>query len=454
MNFLLFVAFLGVNFASFEARISESLKVSLSDGSQLIGRYLSSHSGRGIRAFLGIPYAEAPLGNLRFRDPVPKSPWTETLYADQEANACLGVEYLFGVTESVGNEDCLYLNVYAPQNPQSKDPLPVMVYFHGGGYQSGNGGKIFYGPDYLLDHDVILVSGNYRLGIFGFLSTNTLDCPGNFGLKDQVEILKWVQKNIGQFGGDRNSVTIFGQSAGGASVTYHTISPLSKGLFHRAIPQSGTLYCLCAKRDEQVSATNARKLAEAVKCPKDDAKEMIECLRSLSSKELISHFHDFFTWDVYPLVFWGPVVEPESEKAFLTEDPSTVARIDDIPLMIGITSNEGSMISSGVAHMDDIIYLFPVMKELFFKGMPTETDDFIRKTMVSLWVNFAKFGNPTPKSDDSSLPEWKVAGSFPYDYLRIGNYHQSDAPIIAMENGLYEERVLFWRKINSELFGN
>ncbi|XP_059611143.1 juvenile hormone esterase-like [Phlebotomus argentipes] len=444
-----------------------------------------------------------------------------------------------------------------------------MVFFHGGGFMSGDGGKTLYGPDYLLDQDVILVSGNYRLGIFGFLSTNTLDCPGNFGMKDQVEILKWVQKNIGQFGGDKDSVTIFGESAGGASVTYHTISPLSKGLFHRAIPQSGTHLSLWAKRDGEIIFRNARKFASLVKCPADreNAKEMIECLRNLSAKEIMSHFYEVFKWDIFPICYWVPVVEPESENAFLTEDPAKLSGGDDIPFLIGITSNEGIFISVallrdqkliehlkreikhllpdlmsyqdynevtrntltnmisefyfqnhevdlrdsemlqnftdsmsdayflnavsrilrqrspeslssntflylfnhmgensfselfledsqtqfGVSHMDDLIYLFPVVKEHFFKGIPTETDDFIRKTMVSLWVNFAKFGNPTPKSDDSSLPEWKVAGSFPYDFLRIGNYHQSDAPIIAMENGLYEKRVLFWKKIASVL---
>lgn len=130
-----------------------------------------------------------------------------------------------------------------------------MIYFHGGGFQCGSGVSSFYGPEFLLDRDVILVIGNYRVGPLGFLSTETLDCPGNFGLKDQVEILRWVQANIAAFGGDPESVTIFGNSAGGASVTYHMLSNSSKGnvnlnyfcvhftqmlscLFSRSLPQS------------------------------------------------------------------------------------------------------------------------------------------------------------------------------------------------------------------------
>jgi len=105
-----------------------------------------------------------------------------------------------------------------------------MVWFHGGGWQCGSGISSFYGPDYLMDFDIILVSANFRLGPLGFLSTETLDCPGNFGLKDQVEVLKWVKHNIEAFGGDPNNVTLFGESAGGASLTYHMVSEKSKGI--------------------------------------------------------------------------------------------------------------------------------------------------------------------------------------------------------------------------------
>uniref|UniRef100_A0A1B0D936 Carboxylic ester hydrolase n=1 Tax=Phlebotomus papatasi TaxID=29031 RepID=A0A1B0D936_PHLPP len=112
-----------------------------------------------------------------------------------------------------------------------------MVFFHGGGWQCGSGVSYFYGPDFLMDHKVIYVAANFRLGPLGFLSTGNLECPGNFGLKDQVLVLRWIRENIAAFGGNRDSVTVFGESAGGASGTYMMMSPQTKGLFHRSNPE-------------------------------------------------------------------------------------------------------------------------------------------------------------------------------------------------------------------------
>lgn len=138
----------------------------------------------------------------------------------------------------IGDEDCLYLNVFTPEKPQVGKQLPVMVWIHGGGFANGCGNQEWYGPDYLVPKGVILVSINYRLAAFGFLSFANTECPGNFGLKDQSLGLKWVQQNISAFGGDPNNVTIFGESAGSASVHYQVLSPLSRGLFQKAIAQS------------------------------------------------------------------------------------------------------------------------------------------------------------------------------------------------------------------------
>ncbi len=114
--------------------------------------------------------------------------------------------------EISGEEDCLYLNIFAPEKI-SETPLPVMVFFHGGGWMCGSGIKPFYGPDYLLEHDVIYIGANFRLGPIGFLSTEQEDCSGNWGLKDQNMVLRWIKENIAQFNGDPNLVTIFGVSA-------------------------------------------------------------------------------------------------------------------------------------------------------------------------------------------------------------------------------------------------
>jgi carboxylesterase type B len=189
------------------ARVSPDLLLNISDGS-ILGRYMTSETGKTIRAFIGIPFAEPPINDLRFRAPKKIEPWNGIRKVQEEAPKCL--QYNLNKFAE-GQEDCLYLNVYAPGVHDSQK-FSVMVFFHGGGLITGHGGYTAYGPDYILEHDIILVTGNYRLGAIGFLSTEDDHIPGNFGLKDQVQVLKWVQENIEHFNGDKNSVSIFGES--------------------------------------------------------------------------------------------------------------------------------------------------------------------------------------------------------------------------------------------------
>lgn len=177
------------------------------------------------------------------------------------------------------------------------EKYPVMVWFHGDGWMAGHGGISLYGPEYLLEHDVILVTGNYRLGPLGFLSTEDKHCPGNFGLKDQSLILKWVRQNIENFNGDSKSVTIFGESAGGASVNYHMISPMSKGLFDRAISQSGTLMNIWSDTARPgLAKMRAIRLANLLRCPISNTsfKEIIECLRKVPAKDITDALYSFY----------------------------------------------------------------------------------------------------------------------------------------------------------------
>ncbi|KAJ4447025.1 hypothetical protein ANN_09013 [Periplaneta americana] len=189
--------------------------------------------------FMGIPYAKPPLGDLRYKAPLPADPWDGVKDCVTEGSVC-PQETFNG--SYFGDEDCLFLNVYTPKiAPHGKTHLkPVMVWIHGGFFIIGSGNRDESGPDYLIDEGVVLVTINYRLGILGFLNLKTEEAPGNAGLKDQILALKWVQENIAQFGGDPNRVTIFGQSSGAVCVHLLTLSPLAKGLFHNAISQSGT----------------------------------------------------------------------------------------------------------------------------------------------------------------------------------------------------------------------
>ena len=196
-------------------------------------------------AFHAIPYASPPVGALRFKPPKKISENWQDIYNASDPKKgnekqCAQKGYA-GLANDTKSEDCLYLWVYTPSMSNATSPLPVFVWIHGGAFEIGSGKFSDYGPDRLLKgNDIVMVSINYRVGLLGFLSLGSAEVPGNMGLLDQVMALKWIQRNIKNFGGDPNMITIAGESAGSYSVIYHMLSPLSKGLFHRAIAQSGT----------------------------------------------------------------------------------------------------------------------------------------------------------------------------------------------------------------------
>lgn len=198
----------------------------------------------GVNGYLGIPYASPPADDLRWKPPVPPEPWKQPRLMDKFGPACHQAEGL--ATQKMGDmgEACLTLNIWTPARSEA-DLLPVMMFLHGGGYARGKGSEPMYNKPHLAKKGIVLVTINYRLGAFGFLAhpSLTAESPhhssGNYGLMDQIMALKWITGNIRQFGGNPDNVTILGQSAGGGSVVALMTSPLSKGLFHRAIAQSG-----------------------------------------------------------------------------------------------------------------------------------------------------------------------------------------------------------------------
>src|SRR5688500_15628645 len=199
----------------------------------------------GIAAFKGIPFAAPPVGDLRWKSPQPVPAWTGVRAVTSFAPGCVqdvSLAKLFGAPDAV-SEDCLYLNVWTPAKAGS-ERLPVMVWIYGGSFTSGMTSIPAYDGAPLAEKGVVLVSVAYRVGAFGFLAHPELrqesgKGSGNYGLQDQIAGLRWVKDNIARFGGDPNRVTIFGESAGGMSVSMLAASPLAKGLFHRAISQSG-----------------------------------------------------------------------------------------------------------------------------------------------------------------------------------------------------------------------
>ena len=216
------------------------------------------------------------------------APWNEVFDATEDGSLC--PQYDISQSMPIGDEDCLSLNVYTPKMDTKK--RAVMVYFHGGAYIMGGGASFFFGPGYLLEQNVVLVTFNYRLGPLGFLSTTDKAAGGNQGVLDQIMVLKWVKANIAKFGGDPGKVTIFGEDAGAASVTLLAMSPLAKDLFHGAIALSGN--ALCDQYLQNDPAEASRELATRLECGTETGEDIINCLKRKTQQEIITASQEMF----------------------------------------------------------------------------------------------------------------------------------------------------------------
>lgn len=321
------------------ASIQQGTLIQLSDG------MVQGEIDGGTRRFLGIPFAEPPVGTLRWSAPQPPAPWLGVLEANTMSLPCAQLQAL--TTPASDNEDCLYLNVWTP-NPAPSEPLPVMVWFHGGGNTSGStadlvplgvGGLFYDGRALAETRGVVVVTANYRLNVFGFLSHPSLaeedpDYPysGNQALLDQRAALEWVRGNILAFGGDPENVTIFGESAGAFDVCFHVASPLSRGLFHRAISESGG----CTGRQTTLEEAQQRTAALIEKVGCGGAADSLACLREVPVATLLENSGGF-----------GPIVD----GGFLPEQPRTLYDNGDfarVPYILGSNSDEGTLFFLGV----------------------------------------------------------------------------------------------------------
>jgi para-nitrobenzyl esterase len=286
----------------------------------------------GLNEFLGIPYAAAPVGALRWRPPQPHGRWHGVLEATQLGNECPQLDF-FGT--EFGNEDCLFLNVYTPglkKNQNKHDGLPVMVWIHGGSLVTGSGG--LYDPTPLVKKGgVIVVTINYRLGVLGFFAHPALDAEGhlnaNYGLLDQQFALQWVQRNIAALGGDPNRVTIFGESAGGLSVYSHLASRTAAGLFHRAIAESGAYTSFQDYQQLIVPLTAAEGVGTAFAASIGCSSQTAQCLRATSDAALVH---------AQP-----PIVYPVLDGVVLIQPPGAAfasGHFNHVPVITGSTHDE------------------------------------------------------------------------------------------------------------------
>lgn len=268
-----------------------------------------------------------------FQPSTPHPGFDDTFEAYDDSAICPQIEE-FGNTIT-GSLDCLHVNIYVPNTATSRNKLPVLVWIYGGGFSIGFSGRYVYGPKYLVKQDVILVTFNYRLGPYGFMCLGTSDIPGNQGLKDQQLALRWIKNNIDAFGGDSNKITIFGESAGGASVDLHLIFGQEK-LFDKVIMQSGVGLCPWAMVDADTSAPV--KLANRLGLPTSDVTESMEFLATSDPKLVIAATSEL------DLTF-GPCVEKDIEdvERFIFEHPVNMKKsnIGNIPILLGYNSDEG-----------------------------------------------------------------------------------------------------------------
>lgn len=282
-----------------------------------------------------------------FQGPGPAPKWVGVFEAVREHIRC---PQLYTETRVVGFEDCLTLNVYSPNHAWDGAPLPVMVFIHGGGFMEGSGSALLYGPDYLVSKGIVLVTLNYRLNVHGFLCLGIKEAPGNAGMKDQVAALKWVQRNIRAFGGDPDNVTLFGESAGGVSVSYHLLSPMSKGLFHRAISQSGSSMASWARQRNPMA--NAVALAKELGHNIEDPQELYSVFINKSLTELVAtplpRKKGQLMFAHLPFV---PCTEQpiDGVEPFLTDTPFNIltkGNFNKVPVIIGSNDEEGYFFAS------------------------------------------------------------------------------------------------------------
>ncbi|XP_042147868.1 acetylcholinesterase-1 [Ixodes scapularis] len=323
------------------------------DHGPILGRKLALPA-RHVDAFYGIPFAEPPVGKLRFQKPVPAKPWKGIYNATEKPKPCWQYDVPYStitlnyLNASISSEDCLFLNVWRPssvcsQSGECDTKLPVVVYIYGGGFQIGDSSLFLSDPaNFVSLSDVIYVTMNHRMGVLGFLASGRKELPGNLGLWDQNLALKWVRDNIGQFGGNPNHITLSGFSSGAVSAGLHAISPHSQKLFSRLILESATPLSLAVG----LTAAGAGKflsVAGALDCftgEKDwfnDFAEIVTCLKKTDAETIYrtlkkgDPINQFFT-PVYGDEFLpDDIRSKEIWKSLSTKE-----------ILSGSTSNEGS----------------------------------------------------------------------------------------------------------------
>jgi para-nitrobenzyl esterase len=417
---------------------------------------LAGANGRSpdVRVYRGVPFAAPPVGDLRWKAPQPAASWTRVRQATQFGNACVQPPFpsngIYKTAPPIG-EDCLNLNIWTPAK-SADDRLPVMVWIYGGGFDHGAGAASGYDGENLASKGAVVVTINYRVGVFGFLALPelTAESPhhasGNYGLLDQIAALEWVRRNIAAFGGDPTRVAIFGESAGAESVSVLMASPLASGLFTRAIAESGGAF------GPLPSLADAEKDGEKLAAKLDATQDVLKTLRAKSAAELLrASAGDDFNSEV---IVDGWLL-PQSVYSIFAE-----GKQNDVPLLVGNNSDEGTNLLrlNGVAtpasFADDARKEYGPLAQQFLEAYPPGPSD---ETATS--ANFAAFRDRWFGWDERiwARLETETGHHRAYRYYfgrvppgpgsRLGAFHGSDLAYV-FENFPYR---IFYQDVDKQL---
>ncbi|XP_004625958.1 cocaine esterase-like [Octodon degus] len=380
-----------------------------------------------VHTFLGIPFAKPPLGPLRFAPPEAPEPWSGVRDASSHPAMCPQDAALsspegmkvFNVTPLPipMSEDCLYLNIYTPAHVREGSSLPVMVWIHGGGLIVGMA-SVYDGSILAASENVVVVIIQYRLGVLGFFSTGDQHASGNWGYLDQVAALRWVQQNIAHFGGNPDRVTIFGESAGGISVSSLVLSPMSQGLFHAAIMESGValLPDLISNSSEGISMI----VANLSGCENADSEAMVRCLRGKSEEEIVTITQSF---KVIPSVVDGVFLPRHPQELLASAD------FQPVPSIIGINNDEYGW---GLPMVFDIQE--KMNRETLLAALQSTTTQMMLPAEFGALLMEEYMGdNEDPQTLQLQFHEMMADSMFVIPALKVAHFHRSRGTVYFYE---------------------
>lgn len=448
--FMLRLALLVVGLASLPGAAHRGPRVTIDTG------ILEGFDSTGVMIFRGIPYATPPVGPLRWKEPEPPAHWTGVRPAFRLGHNCVQHQPYGDIDPFAAglSEDCLYLNIYTTSLDPHATPRPVMVWIHGGGFWAGFGGEERHNGVPLALKGAVVVTFNYRLGAFGFLAHPALagesphHAAGNYGLLDQIAALAWVKRNIARFGGDPSRVTIFGESAGGMSVGSLIASPLAKGLFARAILESGTGVSVGVSSRDSAQRV-ARDFAESLQAGGTGA-EVLRRLRAVTPDSVLKASLQlrrpgqpafFPAVDGYVLprpvdsaIAMGaanlvPVIagtnrdEGDEWMGAPTRAFARLMSAQGAPTFVYIFSRVGDDSANrarGAYHSAEITFVFGRPHPLQLSAGSTPYDSTLAEAMSDYWVAFATSGDPNGAPTNGKWPLWPQYETATDRLLEIG----------------------------------